>query len=83
MGLLHLCLILIVICLVDFGVAKRGHNQRNNNDMFKEIDGLLKNWNRIGRRICQEERMSEQKNGQLYNCLRDIDDLENVSTLII
>ena len=78
------CLIvLFVIFSTAFAGANRGTKNRKSNsagqDMYKEIDTLLKSWNRIGRQICREERLSEKKNDQIYNCLRDESDMETVS----
>ena len=60
--------------------SANGHRSpATDHDMFTEIDTLLKSWNRIGRRICAEERLSEKKNDAIYNCLRDESDMQTVS----
>lgn len=82
MDISSFCLIFIMFCfLFGSGDANRSSRNRKNNgqDMYKEIDTLLRSWNRIGRRICFEERMSERKNNQIYECLRDVNDMESVS----
>lgn len=76
-------ILLIMFFFIDFSTANRPNskNRKNNGDMYNEIDSLLKSWNRIGRRICSEEKMDTRKNDQIYNCLRDESDLETVRIL--
>lgn len=75
-------IVLFMIFSTAFAGANRGPRNRKpvtGHDMYTEIDTLLKSWNRIGRRICSEERLSEKKNDQIYNCLRDESDMQTVS----
>ena len=76
-------IVLFVLVSTVLAAAKPSPNNRKSNsgqDMYKEIDTLLKSWNRIGRRICSEERLSEKKNDQIYQCLRDESDMQTVSS---
>ena len=84
-GLIVLLLLMVVWTVFAAGANRNAPSNRKSNaaatgqDMYKEIDTLLKSWNRIGRRICSEERLSEKKNDQIYNCLRDESDMQTVS----